>query len=515
MLSSVRRGKGEPALVMMPFLGGSRREWDPVVEFLKEQAVCIGVDLPGFGESREVPGYTVEAMAESLMQTIAALALKRFVLVGHSMAAKVSAVVARCAAEGEARVAGLEGLVLVAPSPPGPEPMSDKRRLQMMEALGGEPRTDERGMRRDREAAEQYIRENAAGDMTPDMFVTAVEDVLRMNRAAWRAWLESGSKEDWAERVGVLRLPVLLVAGDKDGALGPEAQRTVSMPHWPNGRLASLHSNHLIPMEKPAELARLIAGFIEELNGNSARAARPDLSGGVPVDPAYVDLILSDRVSGATRKALEQRAEADDAAYEPQALSVTELAQLRALVDRIVPQRGPVAIDLGARIDKQLGLGMSDGWRYAVLPEDAAAYRDGLATLEWHAQDQFETGWLALDGELRDQLLGKAAAGKLARSVLGSVLGSGLLARLEAVVGAGKESGPALDAEQMQRWFEEVRADATKLYVAHAATLARMGYSGIADGADSARQTGFVLIGEGEREAWEPRARATGITGTR
>ena len=511
MLSFVRRGRGEPALVMMPFLGGSRREWDQVIDRLREGSVCVGVDLPGFGESRDVPGYTVEEMANTLIETLAALGLARFVLVGHSMAGKVSAVVARCAADGDQRVAGLEGLVLVAPSPPGPEPMSDKKRSQMMEALGGEPRLDDRGRRKDREAAEEYVSENAAGDLRPEILAGAVEDVLGMNRAAWRAWLDGGSKEDWSERVGVLRLPVLLVAGDKDGSLGPEVQRSVSMPHWPNGRLASLHSNHLIPMEKPAELARLIAGFVEELNGSSARAARRDEKAGVPVDPAYVELILSERVSVATREALEPRAGADDPAYEPQVLNVTELAQTRALVDRVLPQRGPVCIDLGARLDQRLAGGVGDGWRYAVLPGDAEAYRAGLATLEWHAQEEFETGWLALDGELRDEMLAKAAAGKLERGSLGR----GLLARLEAVVGAGKDAGPALDAEQMQRWFADVRAEVTEMYVAHPATLARMGYSGIADGADSEHMTGFVLIGEGERESWEPRTKAPGAMGTR
>ena len=67
----------------------------------------------------------------------------------------------------------------------------------------------------------------------------------------------------------------------------------------------------------------------------------------------------------------------------------------------------------------------------------------------------------------------------------------------------------------MERWFSEVLADVTKLYVAHPATLARMGYSGIADGADSEHQTGFVRIGEGERESWEPRAKSTGMLGVR
>ena len=498
MLSSVRRGKGDPALVLLPYLGGSHREWKPVTELLRDGSSCIAVDLPGFGDSREVPGYSVAAMAESLMGLIADLDLPRFVLVGHSMAAKVSAVVARFAAEGDARVAGLEGLVLVAPSPPGPEPMSDRKRSGMLQALGGAPRGGDRGAAKDRGAAEGYVLDNAADDLPPELLASAVDDVLRMNREAWRAWLEGGSKEDWAERVGVLRLPVLLVAGDKDEALGPEVQKTVSMPHWPNGRMSSLHSNHLIPMEKPAELARLIRAFVEELNGSSARAKRPVNVAEVPIDPEYLRLILSRRVSAPTRRALESRADADDAAYEPQALSVTELAQLRALVDRVVPQRGQILIDLGARTDKRLSSGKGDGWRHGLLPGDTEAYRSGLATLEWHAQREFGMGWLALDGDGKDELLSQAAAGRLEQ---------GLLARLEAAVGT--ESGPPFSGEQMQLWFDDLRANTTKLYVAHPATLGRMHYSGIADGEDSVRQAGFVQIGAGALEPSEPRARAS------
>ena len=505
LLSSLRRGKGEPALVLMPFLGGSHREWDRVIAQMRGRPSCFAIDLPGFGDSSEIPGYTMAEMAESVAETVAALELSRFVLVGHSMGGKVAAVMARGAADGDPRLRGLEGLVLVAPSPPRPEPMTEKKRSQMLEALGGEPREGKRGVARDRAAAEQYVRENAADDLLPAEFAAAVEVVLGMKRAAWRAWLESGSREDWAERVGVLRLPVLLVAGDKDAALGTEVQKTVSMPHWPNGRLSSLHSNHLIPMEKPVELARLIAGFVEELNGRSARAARaPDVAE-VPIDPSYVALILSDRVSNRTREVLEGRAGPDDAAYEPTALSVMELAQMRELVDRVVPQRGPVKIDLGARIDRQLGMGRADGWRPSMLPESAEAYRSGLQTLEWHAQEEFGVGWLALEGDRRDELLAKAAAGRLER---------GLLARLEAVVGAKHEGGPIFSGEKMQRWFERMLAEVLKLYVGHPATLGRMYYSGIADGADSKALAGFVQIGEGESESWEPGPRTPRRGGT-
>ena len=379
--------------------------------------------------------------------------------------------------------------------------MTDRKRAQMLDSLGSNPAaTDhERGQRKDHEAAETYLRDNAADDLPPDLLAAATDDILRMNRAAWRAWLESGSREDWSERVGILPLPVLLIAGDRDGSLGPDTQKSVSLPHWPNARLATLHSNHLIPMEKPAELARLLAEFVRHLNDDVVRA---DLASAaaeeLPLDRAYIDLILSDRVSEITRNILSARAEPDDPAYTPHALSITQLAQLRAAAARIVPQRGPVTIDLAARVDQQLAAGKGDGWRYADLPPDPAACAAGLDTLDWHANAEHDTGWLALTPAQQDALLTRAQAGKLART---------LFERMESIVGAGPQGEPALSAEQMQRWFEDLRADLTRLYVAHPATLDRIGYSGIADGADSAHQTGFTLIGIGETESWEPPAR--------
>ncbi len=82
-------------------------------------------------------------------------------------------------------------------------------------------------------------------------------------------------------------------------------------------------------------------------------------------------------------------------------------------------------------------------------------------------------GFAALAGEAQDALLVRAAAG-------------------------------TLDGDRMQLWFEDLRSDAVKLYVAHPATLAALGYSGIGYGGDGAGKPGFRLIGLDEREAWEP-----------
>lgn len=501
MLPFATRGRGEPALVLMHYLGGSYREWTAVSDRLVDRFRCVGVDLPGFGEAAlEVLGYGVAEMANAVAETVWSAELRRFVLVGHSMSAKVAAVLARLQMEGDPRLHGLEGLVLVAPSPPGPEPMSDRKRTQMLKSLGSEPgagrsrdreKDREKEMARDRDAAEQYVRDNTDEDVEPAAFAFAVDDVLRMNRAAWRAWLEGGSKEDWAEGVGLLGLPVLLVAGDKDAALGPEVQRVVSMPHWPNGRLASLHSNHLIPLEKPTELARLMGEFAAALG--EEEPVRPVPQREIEVDPEYAALIASDRVSEATGRVLEERARHDDPLRAPKVFTLTELTTLRALVDRVLPQRKP-AIDIGARIDEALATGRGDGWRYAELPPDRQAWRDGLATLDWHARQREGQPFLVLDAARKDDLLAGAAAGSL---------DAGLLSRLEAAVGLATDR-PLLSAAQMRLWFEDVRAEVTRIYVAHPATLAAMGYSGIADGGDTATAQGFVELGVAVVESWEP-----------
>ncbi len=245
---------------MMPFLGGSQREWAETATLLGKKYRCITVDLPGFGEAANVPGYSVAEMADALIETVAGLKVERYLLVGHSMAGKVSAVAIRSMMDRQTEPLPI-GLVLVSPSPPGPEPMTDSKRVEMLQYFGGNG--DSLQTEDDRENAEKYIKANATNPIHPDVFERAVEDVLKMNPAAWTAWLEGGSKEDWAKRVGVLPLPTLLVCGNSDGALGTAAQEKHTLPHFSGGHLITLDSNHLIPMEQPDELAAVITNFLQ------------------------------------------------------------------------------------------------------------------------------------------------------------------------------------------------------------------------------------------------------------
>ncbi len=447
-----------PLVVCLHFLGGSARTWDAVAQHLDGVARCMLLDLAGFGDAGDVAGYRVADMVEAVAASVRAAAPRRWLLVGHSMGAKLAAVLARRAEDGESGLAGLAGLVLVAGSPPGPEPMADARRAAMLGWFMGHH--DE-----SRSQADGFIRASVVQALDGTAHERAVQDVLRENPAAWRAWLESGSREDWSSQVGRLAVPTLIIAGDDDADLGPDAQRLVMEQHFTHARLVSLaDAGHLLPLERPDDVARLIASHVE--------ATLP-----APLVPAsYRDLIDSDRVSGETRALLLARAVADDPAYQPRAIGAGQLAALRAVLDRVIPQPGR-PIDLAARIDRQLAEGVGDGWRCAELPPDAEAYRTGLRTLAAMAGAPFES----LPASRQDGLLQRIADGTSDPS------GTGLF-----------------DPRQMKLWFEDVRSDATRLYVAHPATLARMGYSGIGYGGDGEPKPGFQHVGIGEREAWEP-----------
>ncbi|WP_062015195.1 gluconate 2-dehydrogenase subunit 3 family protein [Aureimonas sp. AU4] len=205
------------------------------------------------------------------------------------------------------------------------------------------------------------------------------------------------------------------------------------------------------------------------------------------VPATYAELIASpERVSERLREALVKRAQPDDPEYRPQTMNETQLASLRAALARIIPQKGDAPIDLAARIDTMMAEATGNGWRYEALPTDPEAYQVGLDTLEALARDRHGRAFAELSPQEIDALLRRIADGE-----------------------AGIEAEDRFSPKQMTLWFEELRSDAVRIFVAHPAVMARIGYSGIANGGPGgAAFAGFQHVGIGEREAFEPRGEA-------
>jgi len=95
MLALDQSGDGPP-LLLLHFLGGHRLVWRPVLPRLEAERRAIAVDLPGFGDSRPLPGSpTLARLTDAVQATIEELELERPAVAGISIGGSIAIELAR------------------------------------------------------------------------------------------------------------------------------------------------------------------------------------------------------------------------------------------------------------------------------------------------------------------------------------------------------------------------------------------------------------------------------------
>jgi pimeloyl-ACP methyl ester carboxylesterase len=246
------QGGGTPVLVFLHYFAGSLHSWVHVAGDLASTGRCLRIDIPGFGLSSPLPVYSVHAAAQAVATHISDRRLDSYVLVGHSMGGKLALA---CAAM---KPPGLAGLVLVAPSPPSPEPMDERERTRLLATHG------------DRTSAEQTVRTITRRAISAADIAVCIQDNLLTSPEAWRWWLAQGSREDITAQAGQVSCPVLVMGGSDDPVIPPHVITTDVMPHLANAsRIEIAGAGHLLPLEAPQEVASAIRSFVAQ------RAAAP------------------------------------------------------------------------------------------------------------------------------------------------------------------------------------------------------------------------------------------------
>ena len=124
----IDQGNQNPTLVFLHYFGGAAASWQWVIELLRNDFRCIALDLPGFGEEPPLEQPSLDAYSNFVWEALAGLGVEQFILIGHSMGAKIALQVATSSVFKVPKQ-----VILVAPSPPTQEPMPNKERQRLLD----------------------------------------------------------------------------------------------------------------------------------------------------------------------------------------------------------------------------------------------------------------------------------------------------------------------------------------------------------------------------------------------
>lgn len=239
------QGLGPTTILFMHGWAGSGTYFDEVISELDLSGVrVVTMDFRGHGSSEDGDGACdLDRIAGDVWTVADAAGATDIVVAGFSMSGKFAQYVASC------RPDRVSGLVLIGGLPATEIPFPQDVIRDWVGRAGNRERF--------RQLSVPFISEPVAADVLNRF----LDNAVRVPAAALESTLETCVRTSFADRLGSLRMPALVVGGRHDPIFTPEAVSYVARS-LPCARGVYLECNHEIPMERPRELAQAIEAFV-------------------------------------------------------------------------------------------------------------------------------------------------------------------------------------------------------------------------------------------------------------
>ena len=244
-------GSGPKKVICLNGWFGHARGWGPLMYSLDTQHFNYAfMDYRGYGARKGSGGpYTIAQIGHDVLALADHLGWQRFSLVGHSMGGLG---IQQVLADAPARVQALVGIT---PVPASGVPFDDAG-WAFFSSAARDP------------AARKGIIDLTTGNRLTGVWLDAMvkSSLAHSDVEAFDAYLTAWAKTNILEHVQGKTLPVLVVAGENDPALGPETCKATWLQHYPNARLDVMSNAGHYPMdETPVALATVVEKFLREV----------------------------------------------------------------------------------------------------------------------------------------------------------------------------------------------------------------------------------------------------------
>jgi 3-oxoadipate enol-lactonase len=245
-------GTGDPAIVFLHGLGGSRDYWHPTVDHFGRRHRCVAWTMPGYGFSPPLPTMTFPGLADALVRLLDHCRLDRVIVVGHSMGGMVAQ---ELWARHPDRV---RGLVLTGTTPSfggGNQDFIDeflKSRLAPIEA-GKSPA----------DIADEVISGLTHRPLSDEMQRPAVVSMGAISPRGYASAVRCLTTFDRSDTLATISVPTLLLSGADDRTAPARAMAKMAEAIPGANHISIPDCGHLIDLEQPAAFRSSVETFIE------------------------------------------------------------------------------------------------------------------------------------------------------------------------------------------------------------------------------------------------------------
>ena len=242
---------GAPALVFLHGIGGAARAWRDQLDGFATRYRTLAWDMPGYGASRPLEATSIENLAQALKDFLAQLAVKKPVLVGHS----IGGMIVQQLLKTDPKLP--HAVVLAQTSPAFGKPDGDWQKTFIEARLGPLERGETM-----KELAPTLVKELAGTDPDPRGMELARDCMAKVPEATYKATMRALIGFDLRDILKYIKLPTLLLAGSKDtNAPAPMMKKMAS--YIPQAQYVELEGvGHLANLERPMMFNAALASFL-------------------------------------------------------------------------------------------------------------------------------------------------------------------------------------------------------------------------------------------------------------
>ena len=244
-------GDGAITFVLLHYFGGNKESWKWVTHYLSKNYKLVIITLPGFGTTPPLTDPSIYNFSKYINDCINELNLKNYVLCGHSMSAKLILYATQVNKDNRPR-----GLVLIAPSPPTVEEMSEDEKNRMLNHPN-------------RAECIITVENSTIKNLKRKKLKTAIVSQMEVHPMTWNWWIEVGMDNNISARIKSIDVPSYVICSKDDPVISMNQIYDEVMPYLFRPRLIQLSGcGHLIPLESPRKLAKQLEKIGKAIAGN-------------------------------------------------------------------------------------------------------------------------------------------------------------------------------------------------------------------------------------------------------